>query len=119
MKPKKAAICFDTVTIFFGPKNNSMTGPEILGIKDYVRLHFKKVTLNIRIEDDLAPVTLPICGHRNKVVVFKLQVANQVKMQRMELEVPDCPAPPDPDSGSKSQPGIVLALMSFLIIVFY
>ena len=116
VSPEKAAICFDSVTIYFGPKKGAKTGPEIGATPDYVKNNFKKITVNIKTKRDLDPIHLPVCGDdRNKVIVFELKISSQKKQQRVVLkEIPACPKS---NSGCKCEP-FVFALLC-LLILFY
>ena len=112
--PKKAAICFDLVRIYYEPKKGAKTGPEIGATPDYVENNFKEITVNVRTKRDLDPIDLPVCGDdRNKVIVFECKIFGLKKRQRVVLkEIP--PVCPKSNSGCKCKP-FVLAILCSLI----
>ena len=117
ISPEKAAICFDSVRIYYEPKKGAKTGPEIGATPDYVEKNFKEITVNITTKRDLDPIDLPVCGDdRNKVIVFEPKIFGQTKRQRVVLkEIPlVCPKP---NSGFKCKP-FVLAILCSLILFF-
>lgn len=115
--PEKAAICFESVRIYYEPKKGAKTGPEIGATPDYVKKNFKEITVNIRTKRDLDPIDLPVCGDdRNKVIVFEMKIFAQKKRQRVVLEeIPSvCPKS---NSGCKCEP-LVIAILCSLILIF-
>ena len=116
--PEKAAICFDSVTIYFGPRKGAKTGPEIGATPDYVKKNFEKIIVNVKTKRDLDPIHLPVCGDdRNKVIVFELKIFSQKKRQRVVLkEIPSCPKSKS-NSGCKCEPFVIAILCS--LILFY
>ena len=105
------------MAIYYDPiKEAPLLGPEIIRILDYVRLHFKKTTINIRTKEDLAPLTLPVCGDdRNKVIVFELWIGHNKKTQRTVLnELDICHNPSDINSSSTT--GSICELLIYAIV---
>ena len=77
------------MTIYYNPKEDTPgLGPEIIGILHYVQTFFKgKTRITIVTKEDLAPITLPVCGDdRNKVIVFELWMGYKKKTQRTVLK---------------------------------
>ena len=115
--PEKAAICFDSVRIYYEPKKGAKTGPDIVKTPDNVKKNFKEITVMIRTKRDLDPIDLPVCGDdRNKVIVFELKISGQKQMQWVKLkEIPSvCPKS---NSGCKCEP-FVMAILCSLILFF-
>ena len=77
------------MTIWYNPSEDAPgLGPDILGILYYVQTFFKsKTRITILNKEDLAPITLPVCGDdRNKVIVFELWMGYKKKTQRTVLK---------------------------------
>ena len=72
------------MAIYYDPlKEAPLLGPEIITILNYLPFYFKKTTINIVTKEDLAPLTLPLCGDdRNKVIAFELWIGKHKKTQR-------------------------------------
>ena len=116
VSPKKAAICFDLVTIYYDPKKGAKTGPDIVRTPDYVKDNFKKIAVYIKTNIDLTPINLQVCGEeRKKVIVFELTIGHQKKQQRLILKnIPVCPKS---NSGWTFEP-FVYAILCPLILLF-
>lgn len=125
MSPKEAAICFTSVAVYYNPSDQApLLGPEIVRIRDYVRIFFKKkTTINIVTKEDLDPLILPICGgDRNKVIVFDLLLGNGRKRQRTVLKELDiCHSPSNLDSkantGCNCQPAVFAIVFSLTLMI--
>ena len=117
VSPEKAAICFDSVKIYYEPKKGAKTGPEISSTPEYLKKYFKEITITIRTKRNLDPIDLPVCGDdRNKVIVFELKISGQKQRQRVVLEkIPSvCPKS---NSGCNCKP-FVMAILCSLILFF-